>query len=232
MDNEVTTDAVADVSAKKRGRPVKKKKFNIPVEALPLPAVTAEAAPQVVPETPFRVETPPMERPEMRPEMRTSPREEDPRTRAARKAAEIRDHLGGDVSDGTDDFAIPPGYEPDGWQYEWKSESVLGLENAAYMVQLRRKGWEEVPRSRHPDMMPLSSKDAAIRRKGMLLMERPREINDEARSFELKKARMQVRQKEQQLNSAPDGQFGRDNKGESLAKVKKNLTRVFRSPND
>jgi len=55
----------------------------------------------------------------------------------------------------------------------------------------------------------------------MILMERPREINDEARDFELRKARMQVRQKEQQLASAPDGQFGRNNKDAALVKVGK-----------
>jgi len=226
MDNEVSNEAVAP---KKRGRPAKTR-FKAPEPAVETPELTLDIEAKDVTadivEAPFRVETPPMERPDMRPEMRTTPREEDPRTRAARKAAEICDHLGGDVSDGTDDFYIPAGYEPDGWQYEWKAESVLGLENAAYMVQLRRKGWDEVPRNRHPDMMPLSSKDVGIRRKGMLLMERPREINDESRNYELKKARQQVRQKEQQLNSAPDGQFGRDNKGDSMAKIKKSYEAI------
>ena len=45
----------------------------------------------------------PVERPAMRPAMR----EEDPRAAAARRAAEIRGHLG-TMDEGTDEFAAPP----------------------------------------------------------------------------------------------------------------------------
>ena len=41
-------------------------------------------------------------------------------------------------------------------------------------------------------------------------MERPKEITDEARDIELRKARAQIRQKEAQLASAPDGTMTRD----------------------
>ena len=53
----------------------------------------------------------PSERPPMRPPMR----EEDPRAAAARRAAEIRGHLG-NLDEGVDKFALPPA--PDGWTYE------------------------------------------------------------------------------------------------------------------
>jgi hypothetical protein len=58
-------------------------------------------------------------------------------------------------------------------------------------------------------------------RKGMILMERPEEITQEVRSIDKKRARDQIRVKEQQLNEAPTGQFERRNKDSSLAKVKK-----------
>lgn len=144
-----------------------------------------------------------VERPPMRPAMR----DEDPRAAAARRAAEIRGHLGG-MDDGTDEFAAPEA--PEGWTYEWKRKTVLGQEDPAYQVALARMGWEAVPTVRHPEMMPGQGNYPTIERKGMVLMQRPAVISEEARQVELRKARQQVRVKEQQLNAAPDGQFERN----------------------
>ncbi len=141
--------------------------------------------------------------------MRVAVREEDPRTRAARRAEELRNHLG-DLDATTDDFYIDPAVIPPGWSYEWKRKTILGEEDPAYQVQLAHTGWEPVPASRHPTFMPSNSHHTTIERKGMILMERPAEITEEIRNYERKKARSQVMTKEEQLNSAPDGQFGRD----------------------
>jgi hypothetical protein len=65
-----------------------------------------------------------------------------------------------------------------------------------------------------------------IERKGMILMERPLEITQDARDNELRKARAQVRQKEAQLNSAEGGQFERTNKDQSLVKVRKSYESI------
>lgn len=150
-------------------------------------------------------------------------REEDPRTRAARRAAELREHLGG-LDDGTDDFYVDPRIIPPGWTYEWKRHTTLGAEDPAYQVQIARAGWEAVPVHRHPEMMPSNYQGMTILRKGQILMERPQEIVDEARSIELRKARSQVRQKEQQLRGSPAGDnspFDPTNKGNSLVNIKK-----------
>jgi hypothetical protein len=155
---------------------------------------------------------------EIRDSIRPPLREEDPRTRAARRAAEIRNHIGG-LDEGTDEFYIPLEAIPEGWTYEWKRRSVLGQEDAAHQVALARLGWEPVPASRHPSFMPDGGKHAVIERKGMILMERPVEITNEARAVELRRARLQVRQKEEQLTAAPAGQFERANKSDSLVKV-------------
>jgi hypothetical protein len=152
---------------------------------------------------------------------RPDPREEDPRARAARRAAEIREHSGG-IDEGTDKFYIPPHVIPDGWTYEWKTLTVLNAENPAHQVELARRGWEPVPASRHPEMMPHDWKAKIITRDGMMLMERPKEITDEALSARLRRARLQVRAKEEQLSAAPAGQFERANKDSSLVKVKRN----------
>lgn len=143
------------------------------------------------------------ERPAMRPAMR----DEDPRVAAARRAAEIRGHLG-NMDEGTDEFRAPPA--PDGWEYEWKRRTVMGQEDPAYLVQLARMGWEAVPTFRHPEMMPHAGNHPHIERKGLVLMMRPAVISDEARQIELRKARSQVKHKEQQLHATPDGTMTRD----------------------
>lgn len=154
-----------------------------------------------------RLERPVFE--EKREEMRSSPREEDPRARAERRAAEIRQHLQGDNTDGADRFYINPHSIPDGWSYEWKRKTIWGKEDPAHEVELARKGWEPVPASRHPEMMPKGNWQT-IERDGMILMERPKVLTDDAHNANLKNARLQVKAKEAQLNQAPDGTFERD----------------------
>jgi hypothetical protein len=140
-------------------------------------------------------------------------REEDPRARAAARAAQLRDHVG-DIDEGTDEFYVPPSIVPDGWTYEWKRRTIWNQEDPAYTVQLARDGWEEVPLRRdalHEAMMPRNWSGNTIERKGMILMERPTEISDEIRRIELRRARQQVRIKESQLSGTPDGTLTRDN---------------------
>jgi hypothetical protein len=136
-------------------------------------------------------------------------REESPRDRAAKRAAELRGHIG-NLDEGMDDFYVPREYIPDGWSYEWKRKLNMGQEDPAYQVQLARLGWEPVPASRHPAMMPEGNKYQIIERKGMVLMERPLEITEEAREIELRRARNQIRHKEAQLASTPEGTLTRD----------------------
>lgn len=156
----------------------------------------------------------------------SAPREEDPRTRAARRALELREHMGGSMDDGVDKFYIDSRIIPDGWSYEWKMFTILGKENPSYQVSLAHKGWEAVPRTRHPEMMPDNHRGETIEREGMVLMERPKEITDEVKANELQKARNQVRSKEQQLNGAPAGQFERSNKDASLVNIKKSYESI------
>jgi hypothetical protein len=157
-------------------------------------------------------------KPDMRPEMR----DESPRAAAERRAAEIMGHV--DFSaDASDDFYIAPDMVPDGWTYEWKRKTVYNQEDPAYQIQLARMGWTPVPASRHPEMMPSGWQAATIERKGQTLMERPEVITDRVKAKDKEAARNQVRIKEAQLNSAPDGQFGREHP--NLAnKVKKSYS--------
>lgn len=166
-----------------------------------------------------------------RPDLRPPMRDDDPRSRAAQRAAELRGHLGS-IDEGEDKFFVDPADIPDGWDYEWKRRTVYGAEDPAYQVAIARRGWEPVPASRHPSMMPSGYTGQTIERDGMVLMERPKEISDEARAHELRKARRQVRAKEEQLTAAPAGQFERENKDRmgvergGLMKLNKSYERV------
>jgi hypothetical protein len=155
---------------------------------------------------------------------------DDPRARAAKRAAELREHRGDGGGDGSDKFYIDPREIPDGWSYEWKTLEVLGKPNPSYQVNMARVGWEAVPRSRHPQMMPDNYPGNTIVRDGMILMERPLEITQEAQGKERAEARQQVRAKEIQLGATPDGQFERNNKGTPLASVKKSREAVIPIP--
>jgi len=151
-------------------------------------------------------------------------REEDPRARAARRALELREH--GGLEQSTDKFYIDPRVIPDGWSYEWRTLTIWGKEDPSYAVNLAQKGWESVPRTRHPEMMPEHHAGNTIVRDGQMLMERPKEITDEAKAKEYRAARDQVRAKESQLSGAPAGQFERDNKGAPMASVKKSYETI------
>jgi len=167
------------------------------------PPKNREAAPEIRDEVPLELSNGPERRP-----MRDPLRDEDPRAAAERRAREIMGHIG-DADAGNDEFWIDPSAIPDGWTYEWKRHSVLGAIDHTYMTHLRRTGWEEVPASRHPEMMPKGNY-AHIERKGMILMQRPAMITEEFRRRDLREARERVRVREQQLASAPEGQFGRE----------------------
>jgi hypothetical protein len=147
--------------------------------------------------------------------------EEDPRTRAARRAAELMDHGVMDADGAEDKFYIDPKAIPDGWSYEYRRHTVLGKDDPSYQVMLAQKGWEPVPADRHPELMPMGFKGNTIEREGMILMERPKLITDMANDREYRKAREQMGAKEAQLSGAPAGTAPRDNKGDSLVRIKK-----------
>ena len=69
--------------------------------------------------------------------LRPAMRDDDPRAAAAKRAAELREHLG-DVVEGQDDFHIPADEIPDGWTYEWKRHSTHNQEDPVYYTQIRR----------------------------------------------------------------------------------------------
>jgi len=142
-------------------------------------------------------------------DIRGDMREEDPRSRAARRAAELRSSIDTTI-DEADEFYVDPNIVPDGWTYEWKRFTVLGQEDTGAMLNYRRSGWEEVPMRRHPDMMPIGSSESFIMRKGMVLMERPQVISKDFEDRMKRKARQQVIDKE---NEAKGGGYANSDAG-------------------
>lgn len=177
----------------RRGRP---RRFPAPVQADgEVPVVDTAEAPEA-PATPARVLRPPM-------------RKDYSLASAESRTAEILGHVG-TVAEGVDEFYIDRSRLPPGWDAEWKTKTVMGAEDPAQMVSYARMGWEPAPLDLFPEMMPQGWKGNTIERKGMILMIRPRKITDMVRQADAKKAREQIRAKEAQLSSAPDGQFTRD----------------------
>lgn len=115
----------------------------------------------------------------------------------------------GGNNDFHDDFYIDPRKIPEGWDYNWKRHTVANMPDPAYETELLQAGWEAVDATRHPDMVPPGYKGPIIR-KGMILMERPKEISDMAKDRENRNARELVYNKERELGIAPKGTFERD----------------------
>lgn len=94
---------------------------------------------------------------------------------------------------GGNQFSIPEGTIPPGWSWEWKNDTVLGQRDPAYEAELAQVGWMPVMAESFPGIfMPFDYK-GPIRRKGMILMERPEELTLEARREEKRAADDKVR---------------------------------------
>jgi len=92
----------------------------------------------------------------------------------------------------TDKFYIDPAIIERGWTYEWKRYSVYNMTDPGYESHLAQNGWRPVPSERHEGVfMPIGHKGPIIR-DGLILMERPAVLTQEAREEELKKARERV----------------------------------------
>ena len=98
---------------------------------------------------------------------------------------------------------------PEGWSYEWKLKSVMNQDDLDRIRQNEAAGWEEVPLSRHPELMPRGHKGNTIEVGGLVLMERPKVFTDEAKEEERRLAREAVATKEAQMREGRGGDLGR-----------------------
>ena len=130
---------------------------------------------------------------------------------AALRAEELRNKMRDEQYDSQmyDEFYIDPRIIPEGWDYNWKREFVAGQSEDDHLTEMRVAGWEPVDAKRHPNMMP-PGYAGPVRKKGMILMERPLEITNMAKERELATAKEVVAAKERALGMSPGGTFERD----------------------
>lgn len=79
-----------------------------------------------------------------------------------------------------DPYAFAKDLAPSGWFYEWKAIKVVNQEQTSYMAKLYRDGWTPVPAERHPGVFFHGDKTGSIEINGLLLMERPIALHEEA----------------------------------------------------
>lgn len=126
----------------------------------------------------------------------------------ARAEAKIRQLRGNPELSGMDRdkyWAPPP---PEGWDYQWRLKSVMGRDEIDQIRQDELNGWEAVPLSRHPELMPRDWKGSTIEVGGLVLMERPLIFTQEARDEEKRLAREAVMTKEAQMREGRSSDLG------------------------
>jgi len=89
---------------------------------------------------------------------------------------------------GIDQFFIPPDLIPPGWSWEWKNHTVAGQRTPEYDAELAQVGWEPVLAESYDGIFLPAGEKGAIIRKGMILMERPAVLTQEARKEEKRRA--------------------------------------------
>ena len=172
------------------------------------PRITSGEAPQSAPQ-----ET----RINMRPALR-----EDPRDAAAKRAEELRARRSEQPAL-TDEFDVSYLEErKPGWKFQWCAWSVAERRDTSNMMAIEDRGWTYVAKDEFPELMPRDSDLDVIMRKGMVLMEIPKEIHQDYVNAELKAARDQVRWKEEAIAGTPDGTMTRDH-----AQVRPKINKSF-----
>lgn len=101
---------------------------------------------------------------------------------------------------GTNRFDFDHAIIPDDMVYEWKRKSIYGQEDVEHLINLDANGWSPVPAERHPELMGRRAVlGGEIVRGGMILMERPKELSEEARDLDTFAAKNQVATQLQRL---------------------------------
>ena len=101
-----------------------------------------------------------------------------------------------------DRLYIDPKIIPHDMTYEWKAESVNGKPDPLHINDLMDNHWTPVPESRHPGVV--------VRRDGLILMERPAYLTDEANEENYNLAMGREMSIRREVRDTPEGHFTRD----------------------
>lgn len=108
------------------------------------------------------------------------------------------------VVGGDDPYAIDPAIVPDGWVYQWKRYSIYGQVQTSYLTSLKRIGkWTEVLKESHDGMFDAPGIKGSIIHEGLILMERPASLHQEAVDEEKMAANMALQRAKTERGLAP-----------------------------
>lgn len=115
--------------------------------------------------------------------------------------------------DNLQETVIPPISQaliPDGMDYNWKRVSFLAKEDRQHQIRMGQYHWHPVPYDRHEGAIATEDPEKKIiTNGGLVLMERPRYLTDEANEIERRKADKQVSDRFKSLKLAPEGTMAR-----------------------
>ena len=104
---------------------------------------------------------------------------------------------------------------PDDTSLEWKLFSCAGQEYPFHLQAMRKQGWEPVNPQEHPDWLnlPPNFKDSTVVIDGLILVERPKSLTDQAREDDRMASKQRMREAEQRLGFTPRDTLTRDHEG-------------------
>jgi len=108
-----------------------------------------------------------------------------------------------------DRYYVDPKMIEAGWVYEWKRHTIFNMPDPSYEADLHANGWRPVPSTRHPGFKTPMGFDGPIILDGLILMERPKSLNDEEREAARKAARQAVSNSKRQHGLGIGDQEGR-----------------------
>lgn len=112
----------------------------------------------------------------------------------------------------TDPFSIPSELKDPRWDLQWVRVSTHGLEDVDNQVKMQENGWRPISAKRpgwEGRFMP-PGYDGAIQKGGLMLMERPMSLTEEARNDERQKVRGQTETQRAQFGMALPAGFSGD----------------------
>ena len=108
-----------------------------------------------------------------------------------------------------DPLYIDPKMIPPGLSVEWKRFMCYGKPDPTNIVRLHRQGWEPCPVDKWRFLVGDEYEGKTVDIDGMRLMQRPKELTDEARKEDYEIATGVLKNKMQQVSSTPEGQLQR-----------------------
>ncbi len=103
-------------------------------------------------------------------------------------------------ADPVDQFELPREMIEKGWSYQWVRKSCYNKDDPANLTNHHMNAWRPVPATRCPGHFHAHDYTGAIERDGLVLMERPTSLDDEARRDDLAKARRQKHNQAAEFN--------------------------------